>query len=432
MNTVLLLFVRNFIFLLVLFVTIAFLNVILHTFLSSWGIDYPFFKTLYKFLDPVVYWVDHRFGNGCYKANAHTGVPVDSPFALLLIVITLFTIFFISVVGTCVQIKSLNTSMIRLERYTLKLREVVRIVLAVIMFYYGIRKMFLTQMPQLSVDKYLTPLGSFTKTGFMWTFIGASKEFQIFLGISETIVAILLLFRKTSVLGLLIAFVITINICVMNFAYEVPARILACLVMLMIVFLLVPYVKMLYTFFLQGKPAKIEVYHGRIPNRRRYKVLNKVLPVVIMLFLVTDAYCVLSTSLNKHIKDTSSIYQVESFILGRDTIPSLYNKDKRWNFLIFKPNQMLTIIYTKGNRKDYTYKIDSVGNQLWLFNRTYNPNSVPVSTYKIKRSSDKSLELHSTDDSLHTKLQFMPISIFDFEIESNKSWIEKLPTYSVK
>lgn len=265
----------------------------------------------------------------------------------------------------------------------------------------------------------------------MWTFIGASKEFQIFLGISETIVAILLLFRKTSVLGLLIAFAITINICVMNFAYEVPARVLACLVMLMIVFLLVPYIKILYTFFLQGKPAQIKIYHDRTSNKKRYKGFSKLLPVVIMVLLVTDTYCVLSASLNKQNND-SYVYQVENFILGKDTIPSLYNRNQRWNFLIFKPNQMLTIIYTKGNRKDYTYKIDSVDNKLWLFNRTYDPSPIPISTYKIKRMPDKSIELYSANDSLYTNLQFMPISIFDFEIKSNKSWVEKLPTYSVK
>ncbi|MBX2923683.1 MAG: hypothetical protein KF746_15885 [Chitinophagaceae bacterium] len=424
-------FVKSSTLLLLTLVAFVFLNVIIHTFLKGWGIDYDFFQGLYHLFDSVIYQIDRIFFKTGYKTKSLTGVPSDSPFSALLLISTVFLVFFVSVVWTFVQRKNTAASLVKLERYNEKLREIVRIAVAVIMYYYGIRKVFLLQMPSYRMDQLLTQFGFFSRSELMWTFIGASKSFQFFLGVSEVFVSFLLFFRRTSLLGLLIAFAITTNICVMNFAYDVPARMLAGLLMLMVVYLLLPYIKVLYAFFVQDRPTKIDFHKWKYTGERYGKIFNRILLFVIPLLIITDMFLVLSR--NRRRSDPPiAIYQAETFVSKGDTIPLLANREGRWNFMVFRTNEVLTVIYSQGNRKDFRYKMDSVENKLSLFKYTYFKDSIPVSVYEVDRLENKNLALRSSKDSLYSSMQFIPDSVFNFDIEGKKKWADKLPASSVK
>lgn len=417
-------------FLLLAIIVFAFANVILHIILDNWGIDYQFFKTLYKTFDSTVYLFDSLIFKTGYKPNTHTGVPTDSLFAVLFLAINIIAVLLISLIWTFIQRNHIDAANKRLDNYDLKTREIVRIVLALVMFHYGIIKLFLRQMPSGSIEQLLTPLGYYNKQELMWAFIGSSQKFQFFLGFSECLCASLLLFRRTSLLGLLICFTITLNICVMNFSYDVPARMLACLVMAMVIYLLAPYLKSLYRIFIQGNATQIV-----LPNRKKNlnigAAANSIISIIILIILGTNTFFTFSKIRDRNNLPPTLVYQANSFLQKGDSANSVTGKNI-WDMVFFKPNKVLTVIYTKGNKANFKYSIDSTSGTLSLFRYAYFNDSIPLQEYKIKSGLTKNLELQSLNDSCNIKLCNIPISAFDFEINSNKKWTEKLPVFSIK
>lgn len=427
------LLIRRFILLLIIAIVIAFINVIIYTVLDRVGIKYPFFKTLYRLFDSTIYFSDKVLFKTGYKLDSHTGIPTDSLFSVLFLVLSILFLLMISVIWTLLQkTDNIIKSNIKLNNSYAIVRELVRPVLSIIMFHFGFIKLFLLQMPSNSIDQLLTPFGFFNRFELMWAFIGASKSFQMFLGISECIAASLLLFRKTTLLGLLICFTISLNICVMNFSYEVPARMLACLVMAMILFLLLPYTKSLFTFFFQGKLAQASPLHNHYQYPWANGLFKKILLFTTFIILGIDGYISFSKSYNRKRNQEYHIYQMQTLNSKNEIYDHSSNSIYSWNLLIFKPNKILTIIHKGGNKSRFKYDIDSTKNMLTLFRYSYFNDNTPLQSYKISTLSNKSILLNSERECSSLTLTNIPLSAFDFEINSTKPWSEKLPVFTTK
>src|SRR5512138_3299341 len=100
-----------------------------------------------------------------------------------------------------------------------------RYYVAMVLFLYGIIKLFGMQMPFPSYSQLATPLGDLLPMRLSWLFIGYSTPYQFFSGLMETIPAILLLYRRTATLGVLIATGVFINVAALNLSYDIPVKI---------------------------------------------------------------------------------------------------------------------------------------------------------------------------------------------------------------
>lgn len=65
-------------------------------------------------------------------------------------------------------------------------------------------------------DVAITPIVEVTNFDLAWTFMGRSLGYMIFLGISEILGAVLLLFNKTKLLGALILITILVNVIIFD------------------------------------------------------------------------------------------------------------------------------------------------------------------------------------------------------------------------
>jgi len=63
--------------------------------------------------------------------------------------------------------------------------------------------------------------------GLLWTFMAASKGYQIFTGAAEVLGGILLLWKRTTTLGALTVFGVMANVMALNFFYDVPVKLLS-------------------------------------------------------------------------------------------------------------------------------------------------------------------------------------------------------------
>src|SRR6185312_5648793 len=103
---------------------------------------------------------------------------------------------------------------------------------------YGIIKLFGMQMVFPSLHQLATPLGDLLPMRFSWFFIGYSTPYQFFSGAMETLAALLLLYRRTSTLGVLVATGVFINVMMLNLCYDIPVKIFSMQMVFTCLFLL--------------------------------------------------------------------------------------------------------------------------------------------------------------------------------------------------
>ncbi len=134
-----------------------------------------------------------------------------------------------------------------------------RYYLAFIMFSYGISKLFVQQMPYPSLAQFYTPLGEFTPMRFTWMYLGYSAPYQFFGGLLETLGGLLILFRRTLLLGLLVLVGVMGNVFLLNLFYGVPVKLFSFFLMLIILYLLLEYRGRLLNFLLNRPTTPVAI-----------------------------------------------------------------------------------------------------------------------------------------------------------------------------
>ena len=95
-----------------------------------------------------------------------------------------------------------------------------RYFLGLFMIMYSITKILRTQFVVLPFALWQMPLESLSGKNIAWAFLGYSPWFQVLLGLLEFIPAILLLFRKTSLLGAMLMLPMTLSVSLINQALD--------------------------------------------------------------------------------------------------------------------------------------------------------------------------------------------------------------------
>ena len=138
------------------------------------------------------------------------------------------------------------------------LRLVVRFTLAFTMLSYGFAKVYPLQFMPPFLSQLTETYGESSPMGILWTFMGASTGYTRFCGLAEVLAGLLLLFRRTTPLGALVATADMLNVAVLNFCYDVPVKLYSVHLILMSLFLLIPDAGALMRFFLLQQPSRLQ------------------------------------------------------------------------------------------------------------------------------------------------------------------------------
>lgn len=95
-----------------------------------------------------------------------------------------------------------------------------RYILGLMMMPYAISKILRLQFIVLPEHTWQLPLEKLSGSSLAWSFLGYSSWFQVLLGCLELIPALLLLFRRTTLLGALLMLPMTLNVFLINQAYD--------------------------------------------------------------------------------------------------------------------------------------------------------------------------------------------------------------------
>jgi hypothetical protein len=111
------------------------------------------------------------------------------------------------------------------------------------MFSYAFIKVIPTQFGYLTPGELLRPLGQLSRFRLLWDFMAASPGYTIFAGVLELLGALLLFFRRTTVLGAMVLAGALVNVIAMDFAFRVGALTYALSLLVIDIAVLTPYAK---------------------------------------------------------------------------------------------------------------------------------------------------------------------------------------------
>jgi hypothetical protein len=135
------------------------------------------------------------------------------------------------------------------------LRFLLRFTCGMFMVTYGLAKVFPFQMPSPSIAILNEPVGNLSPMTFLWNLIGLSPVYEIICGSAELLGGILLLYRRTALVGALFSTFVMTNVVIYNFCYDVPVKLFAANLLLGCIFLALPDALSLCRFFWSHKPA---------------------------------------------------------------------------------------------------------------------------------------------------------------------------------
>jgi hypothetical protein len=119
-------------------------------------------------------------------------------------------------------------------------------------FSYGFAKVFAGQFPHTmaNMDARFVELSPMRVA---WAFFGYSRGYQEFLGWGEVIPSVLLLFRRTTLIGALLMFVVMLNVFLINIFFDVCVKINSGIYASLALYILLQEFGRLWNFFIANK-----------------------------------------------------------------------------------------------------------------------------------------------------------------------------------
>ena len=293
----------------------------------------------------------------------------------------------------------------------------VRYYVALVAFSYGIIKLFSLQMPFPSLSQLNTPLGDYLPMRLSWMFLGYSSPYQIFSGAMEVLAGTLLLYRRTTTLGVLLATAVFMNVMVLNLSYDIPVKLYSIHIVALCLYLLVNESQRIICFFILNKPAQIcSTYH--FPFTKKWMRVSRV--VLKTLFIIVAVGMVFYHSIEwknnvDQVNDPrpfrKGVYEVAMFVVNNDTIPQDYSDTLRWQDFIIDTKQNGSIktadtAFRQRYRRGYfSYSADSA-----LQTVTFKNGEAEFASFKYQMPDTNTILLtgNKRGDSLYVVLKKTP------------------------
>lgn len=251
------------------------------------------------------------------------------------------------------------------------LRLAVRYTLAFTLFTYGFVKVFPLQFQPAGFQKLTEPYGSFSPMGVLWSFMGASQPYTIFAGLCEVSGGVLLLFRRTTTLGSLVAFGVLLNVAMLNYCYDVPVKLYSTNLVLMALFLAAPEARRLLNFLVLNRPAEAADLSAPRFRRRSMRIAATVFQIFFVgYFLYSEISSGWSGYQESYVRPARpplyGLWQVEGFTRNGQDVPPLQTAKDRWKNVAIQYPTFLSMRLMDDSAINYRAQYDANKNLLTL------------------------------------------------------------------
>lgn len=272
-----------------------------------------------------------------------TKVYSDSVSMYILLLLLFFIIIFI---GLFLRIGRLKMPA---ERFSSFVYKIGCYYLALQLLQYGLDKVFKAQFYLPEPNTLYTPLGQVSKDLLFWSSMGTSYSYTIFTGAAEVVAAVLILFKRTRLLGLLAGGALLLHITAINFSFDISVKAYSCFLLLLSIYLLTSFIKRLYRFFFtQESIPAITTNSNDYPFFKQPFVSVFFKSLFIGLLAVEALYpYVRSGNFNDDLEQRPYLhgaYEVNSVTVGGDTVALVSSPVRRFfihrnGYMIFQNQQ---------------------------------------------------------------------------------------------
>jgi hypothetical protein len=174
--------------------------------------------------------------------------------------------------------------------------------------------------------------------GLLWMFMGYSKPYTFFAGLAETLAGVLLFFRRTALLGALLAAAVLTNVAMLNFSYHVTVKLNSLNFLFWALFLCAPDARRLFDFFVRNRPTE-PLPARRVFSSPRMMVVARIAQAVAIAFAVYTSTASALPIVREYGDDVPKhplfgIYDVTAFLVNGEPQPSLATDGRRWRRMI--------------------------------------------------------------------------------------------------
>lgn len=300
-----------------------------------------------------------------------------------------------------------------------------QVALASQMFGYGFDKIFPNQFGTLSQSKILQPVGNFSTSDLLWTFMAASRGYTVFGGLMETLGGVLLLIPRFRRIGALVCIAVMTNVVALNLAYDIGVKLLSIELLLMSIFLAAPEFPRLARLLVWNSAAP-PLRASTLSDRKWIDSGARILQIVLGVFL----FCASFYGEWKFDSQTKAaavgtvpfrgVWLVSEITVSGDPGHGLFSEktvgplhlapgDDRWTRLVFeRPNELivqslngflfgLTLVLDNGNA---TAQLKETDDPAWTGTLKIQQPSADLLNLQGKvNGQDVSIKLHRVSDS---------------------------------
>lgn len=205
------------------------------------------------------------------------------------------------------------------------------------MICFAIPKFLFMQFRGLHYQAFI-PLGEISKTQHMWSFFGRSYNYNLFIGVVEFLIGILIVFKRTRLIALLLSVGVCSNILVLNIEFDADFAVHhAFLDFVISIFLLSTYRKDLYMFFIE--------FGGKLKSRvtsTSNSLVRKLLYTYIIVFPV--GYFIFAYNLRSSVdEELVGSYQIKTFEVDGHPLTAEKGKLGSLPLICFEYNSMVVL-----------------------------------------------------------------------------------------
>ena len=330
---------------------------------------FPFWEIFFKYpldlLHVFIPWVGKSILHLQNDVTIFTNGSGDTTYDYVIV----FTIFSLSTIATIIwsAVDRKRDNYLVLYYW---LTAAIRYYVALMLFSYGLIKVIKLQFPSPALYRLVEPYGDSSPMGLAWTFLGFSSGYNFFMGIAE-VAALLLLFRRTMVLGCIIVLMATSNVMAVNYFYDVPVKILSTALFVMTFFLLSHDLKRLLQFLLTDGPVNLPVIAK--PQFARPWIAKAGLAFKFILIGTTlvMGFIQAADGVREYGEGAPKpglygLYYVNTFVLGKDTLPPLTTDTVRWRLLRIEWPGFASVRMMSDSARGFKMTLDSTAHRIEL------------------------------------------------------------------
>ena len=385
--------------------------------------EIPFVGDFIDYYNQAINFLSHWCGETIIQLETLKEIEItgsgDTTFDYVKIFTTFLIALFFSVVFFAFTIKKS-----KIKNFEKVVFTYARYYLALYLLSYGFAKFYDGQFMFPSIDRLEQKIGDASPMGLLWTFMGYSKTYTVFGGICEVIGGILLFFRRTTLLGGLVSFMVMANIAVMNFSYDIPVKLFSIHLALISILIISPNIINLFQFFVLNKTIKLKIDQLQFKNKKLKNGRIVLKTLIILIFPTLGIIENLSFNRSTQTYNLSGAYFTEEFIKNNDTISPIKNDPSRWNKLLIT-DYYAKLIFDNNKRVYYEPKVDTILKTITL--SSYSDTSISYS-FQYDASNEKKLMLFGKfkSDSISATFKIKRPNEYEL-VKRNFHWINEYP-----